>query len=98
MKKEVYLKRIEDLKESIKNYNEEIILVKNEYINSNKKFDLDEMVKITRENGRSTTGRVHGFGILNDKNVYVTSIKPTKGAIVYISVPYKSIEKIKSND
>lgn len=96
MEKEVYLKKIDKLKESIKNYNEEIVLVKNEYINLNKKFNLDDMVKITRENGRSTTGRVNGFGILNDKNVYVTSIRPTKGAIVYISVPYKSIEQIEN--
>jgi hypothetical protein len=92
MNRETYLRNVEEIKDFIKSKTEQLEKLKQSYIDKNKPCELEQLVKITRESGRVSTGVVKGFGILNDKNVYVTSIKPLIGTQVYISVPYLSIE------
>ena len=93
MKKEQFESAIKECREIISAQNERIEQIKKEYIEANKPCDIGQMVKVTRKNGRVTIGEVKGFGILQDKHVYVTAIKPPeKSAQVYISEPYAEIE------
>lgn len=92
MTKQEYLFALETKKAQIKELNEFVGKLSNDYIDANKPCEMDDLVKITRHSGRITIGHVKGFGILNDKGVYVTAIKPEKGAQQYISTPYKLIE------
>lgn len=92
MKKQEYLDALESIKAQIKEKNEAINDLTATYIYLNKPCEIDDLVKITRDSGRVTIGHVKSFGIFHDKHVYVTAIKPEKGAQQYISQPYKSIE------
>jgi hypothetical protein len=92
MTTEEFLEKVKYTKGLIKYQEEELEKIKNSYIESNKPCDIDQKITIKRTNGRTTTGKAHAFGILYDKKVYVTAIKPDKGAIVYISVPYAEIQ------
>ena len=92
MKKDQYLAALETIKAQIKEKNEAINELTAKYIDANKPCELETMVKITRDSGRVSIGVVKSFAIFMDKNVYVSAIKPEKGAQQYISQPYKSLE------
>ena len=94
MKKEEYLQEVARIKEDIKLKNEYLQALTSKYIHTNRPFNEGEIVKITRKSGRITIGAVKGYGILQDRNVYVTAIKPEKGNNVYVSEPYLKIEKL----
>jgi len=94
MKKEDYLNEVAKIKNDIKLINEQLQVLRENYISANKNFEIGDKVKITRESGRVTVGEIKEFGILQDKLVYVTALKPEKGSKVYISEPYSQIEKL----
>lgn len=94
MTKEDYIELVKLQKLQIKKHTDRLEALKSEYINANMPYPIGTMVEVERESGRKTTGAIHAYGILQDKQVYVTAIKPTKGNIVYISVPYKSIKTV----
>ena len=94
MKKEEYLNEVAKIKNDIKLKNEQLQVLRENYISANKHFEIGDKVKVTRKSGRVTIGEIKEFGILQDKLVYVTALKPEKGNNVYISEPYIQIEKL----
>lgn len=91
MKKEEYLEQLENLKISIKEKTEAIEALKESYKELNKPCNVGDNVKITLASGRVVKGEAKAFGILNDKQVYVTSYKDVS-TLKYITVPYQTIE------
>ena len=94
MKKEQYLKELEGLKEVIKNAEKAKTELRDKYIEANKPFEKGTNVRIILDSGRVVTGEVHGYGILHGGGVYVTAYKTDKNKLAYVSIPYKSIEKM----
>lgn len=94
MTKEQYFKEIENLKEVIKNAEKAKTELRDKYIEGNKLFEKGTNVRIVLDSGRVVAGEVHGYGILHGGGVYVTAYKTDKNKLAYISIPYKSIEKM----
>ena len=95
MTKEQYFKEIENLKEVVKNAEKAKTELRDKYVEANSPFEKGTKVKFLLSQGRKAEGEVNTSGILRDGNVYVTSYKDSKdGKIKYISIPYKSIEKL----
>jgi len=91
MKKETYLSRREQLKESFSKLSVENEKLRTEYIESNKPCNIGDSIEVITNGDRLVKGVAHSFSISSLQDVYVSSIKPIKGAIVYLSVPHKSI-------
>ena len=98
MNKEMKLEEYLSEKELLSNQKKEITrlesVLRNYFIECNKPCEIESTVEITRHSGRKTKGKVKGFSILSDGLVYVDSIKPEKGATVYISTPYLTLKKL----
>jgi hypothetical protein len=93
MTTENYITFCEEIKEKKKGLTALENEVRETYIEANKPFPIDTEVKITFESGRTDTGLIKSFGILHDKEVYVTSYK-SGAKMKYISTPYNKIEKL----
>jgi len=91
MNKETYLSRREQLKESFSKLSVENEKLRTEYIESNKPCNIGDSIEVITNGDRLVKGIAHSFSISSLQDVYVSSIKPIKGAIVYLSVPHKSI-------
>ncbi|MCF8255012.1 MAG: hypothetical protein K9J84_10595 [Bacteroidia bacterium] len=91
MNKETYLKKREQLKESFSKLSVENEKLRTEYIESNKPCNIGDSIEVVTYGDRLVKGVAHSFSISSLQDVYVSSIKPIKGAIVYLSVPHKSI-------
>jgi hypothetical protein len=89
MTTEEYLKHLEDCKIIIKAQTEKIERLKSTYIAKNQPCQIGQEVEIVLASGRVAKGTAHTFGILQDKQVYVTAYKDK--VVKYISTPYKSI-------
>ena len=72
---------------------QELVSLREEFINTNRPCDIDELVEITRRDNSKITGIAKSFGILEDGLVYVTSLSIGKSKKKYISKPYKQIKK-----
>ena len=92
MIKEQYLSKREKLRLA----NSEIIAkldeLRTKYIESNKPCNIGDSIEVITNGDRIVKGIAHSFSISSLQDVYVSSIKPIKGAIVYLSVPHKSIK------
>ena len=62
------------------------------YIEFNKPCNIGDEIEIILYSGRKVKGTCVQFGILSDKQVYVTCYKDKTNK--YISTPYKSLTKI----
>lgn len=91
MNKEQYLSKREQLKTSFSELSSENEKLRNEYIESNKPCNIGDSIEVITNGDRKVKGTAHSFSISSLQDVYVSSIKPIKGAIVYLSVPHKSI-------
>jgi len=91
MNKETYLSKREQLKESFSKLSVENEKLRTEYIESNKPCNIGDSIEVITNGDRLVKGIAHSFSISSLQDVYVSSIKPIKGAIVYLSVPHKSI-------
>lgn len=75
-----------------KKFQEDIVNLRESYIELNKPCNIDEIVEITRRDGSKIVGQAKSFGILEDGLVYVTSLAVGKSKKKYISKPYKEIK------
>lgn len=91
MKKEEYLSRREELRLANSEIITKIDELRTEYIESNKPCNIGDSIEVITNGDRLVKGIAHSFSISSLQDVYVSSIKPIKGAIVYLSVPHKSI-------
>jgi len=64
--------------------------IRNTYIESNKPCNIGDEVTFKASSGRKITGFVLGFGILQDKGVYITSYKSGSNS-KYISIPHGEV-------
>lgn len=92
MKREEYIALVEQVKEGKKDLENLLEEQKQAYIESNKPCDVGDEVSIKLSDGRKVTGKAKAFGILNDKNVYVTAYQDGSKT-KYITVPYSEITK-----
>ena len=92
--KENYLADLEIYKEKIKSIENEKQSYKECYIEDNKPCNIDDVVEITLNSGRTVKGQVLSFGILKDMNVCITSYKEGNKT-KYITSPHLSVKLIK---
>lgn len=85
---------LEQYNERKKGLQQELVSLREEFINTNRPCDIDELVEITRRDNSKITGIAKSFGILEDGLVYVTSLNIGKSKKKYISKPYKEIKKV----
>ena len=85
---------LEQYNERKKALHQEIVTLREEFINTNKPCEIEDLVEITRRDNSKITGIAKSFGILEDGLVYVTSISIGKSKKKYISKPYKDIKKV----
>ena len=94
MNREDYLNAFEKANLKIKEINEWKQKVREKYIQDNLPCNKGDIVEIKRTIG-SIVGIAETFGILEDDNVYVTSITTQVGSKkIYFSKPYLSIKKV----
>lgn len=86
MKKEMYLKKVEELKGDLKTAEKALVQLSKDYIESSKPCNTEDTVNIVLQSGRKVSGVVKTFGILVDKNVHVTSYKDGN-TMKYITAP-----------
>lgn len=84
----------EKYEEQKKYLQNEIVKLREDYIEINKPCNVDEVVEITRRDGSKVVGQAKTFGILEDGLVYVTSLAVGTSKKKYISKPYRDIQKV----
>jgi hypothetical protein len=94
MSKEEYIECVDAVKDFIKQQQEKLITLKNQYIEDNKFCEIGQKVKIQLASDRIIEGKVNSFGIFPDKNVYVNSYINDKNKTIYITIPYKRIKLV----
>jgi hypothetical protein len=92
MDKTNYVNTIERIKKEIKQLETIKTQIGQEYIETNKPCEVDQLVEIVTSAGRRITGEAKTFRIMQDYNVYIDSLNIGKSKRIYISQPYKSIK------
>jgi len=94
MKKEDYLQKRKEVKQLISDATSRLDSLRSEFIELNKPCNIGDSIEVITHGDRKVKGIAHSFSINSTSDVYVSSIKPLKGAIVYLSIAHKSIKII----
>lgn len=90
--KEEYFKAKEDFKNKQAILSEEFFELREKYIEHNKPCRIDQRVIITSAGGRKIEGLARGFSLNASGTIFVNSVKPDKGPMIYLSVaPLKTV-------